>query len=101
MILLISKQVKRTMKAIRHALTERWYAYEDAKRAAANIPEISAILEVSLEPLVLRLMSSLTLFQGRDENVMETAEVMEEGERAFDRPMPPSRVEPFSVPMDH
>lgn len=28
------------MKAIKHALTERYYAFEDARRVAVNDPEV-------------------------------------------------------------
>jgi len=33
-------QIKETQKAIKHALTERWYAWEDARKLAAADPEI-------------------------------------------------------------
>ena len=33
-------QVKQTQKAIKHALTERYYAFEDARRVAVTDPEV-------------------------------------------------------------
>ncbi|KAI0396367.1 mitochondrial 39-S ribosomal protein L47 (MRP-L47)-domain-containing protein [Xylariaceae sp. FL0594] len=33
-------EVRKTMKAIRHTLTERWYVWEDARKLAENDPEI-------------------------------------------------------------
>ncbi|KAI0406133.1 mitochondrial 39-S ribosomal protein L47 (MRP-L47)-domain-containing protein [Xylaria palmicola] len=33
-------EVRRTMRAIKHALTERWYLWEDARKLAATDPEI-------------------------------------------------------------
>ncbi|KAL8741915.1 MAG: hypothetical protein Q9190_005539 [Brigantiaea leucoxantha] len=35
------KAVKRTQRAIKHALTERWYAWEDARRIAADDEEVN------------------------------------------------------------
>ena len=37
-----------TMRAIKHALTERWYAYEEAKKVAAKDPSLQGLLEVRL-----------------------------------------------------
>lgn len=34
------KEVKITQRAIKHVLTERWYAWEDARKIAATDPEI-------------------------------------------------------------
>ncbi|KAL8690166.1 MAG: hypothetical protein Q9218_004333 [Villophora microphyllina] len=35
------KAVRRTMKAIKHTLTERYYAFEEARRVAVNDPEVN------------------------------------------------------------
>lgn len=35
-----SKQLKQTQKHIRRVLTERWYAWEDARKIAASDPSI-------------------------------------------------------------
>lgn len=34
------KQVRKTMKGIRHCLTERWYAWENARVAGMEDPEV-------------------------------------------------------------
>lgn len=34
------KTIKDTMKAIRHTLIERWYAWENARQAALDDPEV-------------------------------------------------------------
>ncbi|KAI4131054.1 MAG: hypothetical protein LQ347_003135 [Umbilicaria vellea] len=34
------KEVRRTQRAIKHALTERWYAWEDARKVARDDPEV-------------------------------------------------------------
>jgi len=34
-------QIKRTQKAIRHVLTERWYAWDNARWAAMEDPEVN------------------------------------------------------------
>ncbi|KAI0020564.1 MRP-L47-domain-containing protein [Xylariomycetidae sp. FL0641] len=34
------KEVRKTMKAIKHTLTERWYAWEDARSLAMSDPEV-------------------------------------------------------------
>ena len=39
-------QVRRTMQRIKHALTERWYAYEEARKLAEKSPEYKSYLEV-------------------------------------------------------
>ncbi|KAI1823111.1 mitochondrial 39-S ribosomal protein L47 (MRP-L47)-domain-containing protein [Xylaria intraflava] len=36
-----SSEVRRTMKSIKHALVERWYLWEDARKLAATDPEIN------------------------------------------------------------
>jgi large subunit ribosomal protein L47 len=36
----VGTQVKKTMKAIKHALTERFYAWEDAVEVAKEDPEV-------------------------------------------------------------
>lgn len=36
----LSLQVRSTQKAIKHALTERWYAFEDAKILADDDSEV-------------------------------------------------------------
>lgn len=33
--------MKKTQKAIRHVLTERWYAWENARYAAMDDPEVN------------------------------------------------------------
>lgn len=33
------------MRAIKHALTERWYAYEEARKIAAKDPDLHGMLE--------------------------------------------------------
>lgn len=35
------KEVKLTQRAIKHVLTERWYAWEDARKIAASDPEVN------------------------------------------------------------
>lgn len=35
------KEVKLTQRAIKHVLTERWYAWEDARKIAATDPEVN------------------------------------------------------------
>lgn len=35
-----SAQIKLTMRAIKHTLTERWYAWENARQEAVNDPEV-------------------------------------------------------------
>ncbi|MCJ1341351.1 54S ribosomal protein L4 mitochondrial [Bachmanniomyces sp. S44760] len=35
------KAVRRTQRAIKHALTERWYAWEDARKVAQNDPDVN------------------------------------------------------------
>ncbi|KAF2395713.1 MRP-L47-domain-containing protein [Trichodelitschia bisporula] len=35
------KAIRRTMRAIKHTLTERWYAWEDARQLADSDPEIN------------------------------------------------------------
>lgn len=34
------KEIKLTMRAIKHTLTERWYAWENARQEAVNDPEV-------------------------------------------------------------
>lgn len=36
-----SDQVKVTQRGIKHVLTERWYAWEDARKIAARDPEVN------------------------------------------------------------
>ena len=40
------------MRAIKHALTERWYAYEEARKVAAKDPSLRELFEVSLSGTV-------------------------------------------------
>jgi len=35
------KEVRRTMRCIKHVLTERWYAWEDARKLAETDPEVN------------------------------------------------------------
>lgn len=35
------EQVRYTQRAIKHVLTERWYAWEDARKVAQKDPEIN------------------------------------------------------------
>jgi large subunit ribosomal protein L47 len=45
---LMPDQVKLTQRAIKHALTERWYAWQAARKIAAKDPQLSGFLEVSI-----------------------------------------------------
>lgn len=37
----VLQQIRQTMRAIKHALTERWYAWEDARRVAQDDEEVN------------------------------------------------------------
>ena len=36
----MGNKVRHTQRAIKHALTERWYAWEEARKVAKNDPEV-------------------------------------------------------------
>lgn len=39
-------QIRKTMRAIKHVLTERWYAYEEARKIAEKDPGLKDYFEV-------------------------------------------------------
>ena len=56
-------QVRRTMKAIKQVLTERWYSWEDARKLAEKDAEVD--LNADLETPAYRPRKSSRLFQVR------------------------------------
>lgn len=45
--LIYVSKVRRTQRAIKHTLTERWYAWENARRLAINDPEVDLKANIS------------------------------------------------------
>lgn len=60
---LSSSQIRRTQRAIKHALTERWYAWQEARKEAVQDPEVNLEAdtskgELAYSPKVLEVSAS-------------------------------------------
>ncbi|MCJ1331392.1 54S ribosomal protein L4 mitochondrial [Thelotrema lepadinum] len=73
------KIVRWTMRAIKHALTERWYAYEEARKTTMNDPDYRNVFEDALEERA----------KHQGEESLPAAEVQEAQSPAQSSSMPP------------
>lgn len=49
--LIFGVQIRRTQRAIKHALTERWYAWQEARKEAVQDPEVNLEANTSMGEL--------------------------------------------------
>lgn len=91
--------VKKTMRAIRHVLTERFYAWEDARKLAEQDPEINLSGKGPIYTPTLHFENEESYFV--EEPVADQADKTEQAsEPKLDKSSPVVAVDPSSVPTE-